>query len=279
MKLKRILTAATALLLAALLCACGLTDMLGGLFGGGKNETPQPTDNVQALADYAKRLEEAGNPEAAAAVYAQLGAAAQADAQEKAQEIVGNDVRFGLAQAVAQGSASGAVSFTDVSEADWYYDAVSWAAKHAIVSGETFSPQEPCTRAQALTFLWRAKGEPSHVLKASPFTDVTEDAYYYEPVLWAFENGLLSASSDGQFHPNDPVTRAQTVMFLYRAEGMPPVSAPSPYSDVGDADWFAPAAIWAWSAGIVTLNDARTFSPKDTCTRAHYVNFLYRCYG
>ena len=172
-----------------------------------------------------------------------------------------------------------ALTFTDVQESDWFYDAVKWAAKEGIVSGETFSPNSPCTRAQTLTFLWRAKGMPAPTKQDCPLTDVTEGAYYYEPVLWAFEKGLLSASDDGQFHAEDPVTRAQVVTFLYRAEGSPQPCSATPYSDVQDTDWFAPQAIWAYETGIVALNDAKTFSPNDPCNRAQYVNFLFRCYG
>ena len=263
-----------AALLALCLCACG---------SGKKNA--ETKSGVSAIADYAKRLSEAGNVRAASAVLQKLGSAADADARKKAADAA-DDPRIAMVRKLArtgvretlQKQARGGM-FADVSESDWYYDAVAWALEKEIVSGETFSPADPCTRAQALTFLWRAKGKPTPNLQHSPFTDVAESAYYYEPVLWAFEAGLLSASTDGQFHPDDPVTRAQTATFLYRAEGAPQQNLASPYADVQDSDWFAPAAIWAWSEDVVTLNDARTFDPQGKCTRAHYINFLYRCYG
>ena len=135
------------------------------------------------------------------------------------------------------------VVFTDVSENDWYYEPVLWASQKSIVSGDTFYPDDWCERAQALTFLWRAKGKPSPNLKVSPFTDVKEGDYFYEPVLWAFENGLISVSDDGQFHPTDATTRAQAVTFLYRAEGSPAQSGIASFGDVGSEDWFAPAVI------------------------------------
>lgn len=296
--MKRILVALLAAVLALALCACGLTDWIGGLIGGGTGPSaaggssgtearPLP-QNVQSLMDYAKQLEEAGNPEAAAAAYEKLSEAAQADAQYAAAEIVEREFDMDLIRSVAKADLQGvrddgesvaAVEFTDVSESDWYYDAVQWAAAKGVVSGETFSPGGSCTRAQALTFLWRAKGQPSHVMKSSPFTDVTEGLYYYEPVLWAFENGLLTAADDGLFHADDPVTRAMMVTFLYRAEGGDAAGAASPYSDVTGSEWFADAAVWAHAEGIVSLNDAKTFDPGGLCTRAHSINFLYRCYG
>ena len=292
--MKRILVALLAAVLALALCACGLTDFLGGLFGGSGSSDAQAssvTQNVQALLDYAKRLEEAGNPEAAAEVYSKLDEAAQADAQYQAAAILEGSSDYNLAQAVADADLQGlnptesapaapvSAEFTDVSESDWYYDAVQWAAKQGVISGETFSPAAPCTRAQALTFLWRAKGKPAPASAQSAFADVTGNDYFFEPVCWATEAGLLSVGGDGMFHPDDPVTRAMTVTFLYRAEGSNKTSFLSPYSDVSDADWYADAATWAWWEEIVTLNDARTFDPSGVCTRAHYVNFLYRCYG
>ncbi len=288
--MKKALPVLLALLLALSLCACSAGELLGGIFGGilggkGKKQDSAADSAAGALADYAGRLRERGADKAADAVLQKLGSAAAADARKKAADAA-DDPRIAMVRKLArtgvrkelQKQARGGM-FADVSGSDWYYDAVAWALEKEIVSGETFSPADPCTRAQAMTFLWRAKGKPTPNLRHCPFTDVAESAYYYEPVLWAFESGLLSAATDGQFHPDDPVTRAQTATFLYRAEGAPRVDSASPYADVQDSDWFAPAAIWAWSEDVVTLNDARTFDPQGKCTRAHYVNFLYRCYG
>ena len=168
------------------------------------------------------------------------------------------------------------VNYYDVDETDWYYDAVMWAARNGIAGGNMFLPEEPCERAQALTFLWRTKGMPKPSLKVSPFTDVTEKDYFYKPVLWAFENGLISVSDDGQFHPGDATTRAQAVTFLYRAEGPPAQSGTSSFGDVGTDEWYAPAVIWAESRGLISPDSS--FNPEDACVRAVYITFLYRCY-
>lgn len=166
--------------------------------------------------------------------------------------------------------------FDDVSESDWYYEAVQWAAGESIVSGTTFNPTGDCTRAQALTFLWRAKGKPEPNLKVSPFTDASDGDYFYAPVLWAFENGLISLSGDGKFHPDDAATRAQAVTFLYRAEGSPKTHGTSQFSDVKDTDWFAPQAVWALEKGLLSSGGA--FYPDGKASRAIYVTLLYRLY-
>ena len=169
-------------------------------------------------------------------------------------------------------------TFTDVSEGDWYYDAVMWAGEQGLVSGTEFKPNDPTTRGQALTFLWRAAGEPASVLKVSPYSDVSESDWYYAPVLWGFEKGLISAAADGQFHADGTLTRAQAVTFLCRAvEGEAGGSARS-FCDVREGDWYFAPANWAVENGIVGRSDNYAFKPDDTVTRANLLTMLYRAY-
>lgn len=284
-----------AVLLALSLCGCSvvgiITEKLGGLFGGKEAQSAETATetaayNVGSLSDYAERLAEAGVTEAADAVREKVTQAEQMEADRQALKALEGDARIDMVRRIARTDTAEVLrqqetagKFSDVSESDWFYDAVKWAAAQGIVSGESFSPNSPATRAQVLTFLWRAKGAPVPTLQNSPFADVKESNYYYEPALWAFETGLIGASKDGKFHADDSVTRAQTVTFLYRAEGEPAVDGTSPFADVQDSDWFASAAIWAYTEGIVTLNSEKTFNPQGKCTRAQYVNFLYCCYG
>lgn len=169
-------------------------------------------------------------------------------------------------------------TFTDVHEGDWYYDAVLWAGKNGIVSGTEFKPGDPANRGQALTFLWRAAGEPETILKVSPYTDVREGDWYYTPVLWGFENGLISTASDGQFHADGSLTRAQAITFLCRAlEGAPRESKRN-FSDVREGDWYFDTANWALENGVVGRDSTWGFYPDQTVTRAQFVTFLHRAY-
>ena len=169
-------------------------------------------------------------------------------------------------------------TFTDVKEGDWYYDAVYWAGKNGVVTGTEFKPGDTATRGQALTFLWRAAGEPATVLKVSPYTDVTEPDWYYTPVLWGFENGLISTAADGQFHADGTLTRAQAITFLCRAlEGAPTESKRS-FVDVREDDWYFDAANWALETGVVGLDVTHAFDPDDDVTRAQLITFLYRAF-
>ena len=168
--------------------------------------------------------------------------------------------------------------FEDVAEGTYYHDAVLWAVENGITAGVTetlFAPGQACTRAQMVTFLWRAAGSPAPTATENPFTDVAESAYYHDAVLWTAENGITGGTSAGTFSPNATVTRAQTVTFLYRAAGAPAVSGGS-FADVEADAYYADAVVWAAEQGITSGTTAETFSPAQACTRAQIVTFLYR---
>ena len=152
--------------------------------------------------------------------------------------------------------------FTDVSDSAYYYDAVKWAVEKGVTNGTsatTFTPDMACTRAQMVTFLWRANGSPK-AAGVNPFTDVSADAYYYDAVLWAVKNGITSGTSATTFAPNATVTRGQTVTFLYRANGSPAVSSSS-FSDVAADAHYANAVAWAVSEGVTNGTSATTVQP------------------
>lgn len=167
--------------------------------------------------------------------------------------------------------------FTDISKSDYFYDAVLWAVEQGITSGTsdtTFSPSASCTRAQMVTFLWRANGSPK-ATGVNPFTDVSADAYYYDAVLWAAEKGITSGTSDTTFSPDAVLTRGQTVTFLWRANGSPAVSGGS-FGDVASDAYYASAVAWAVSEGVTSGTGGNSFSPDADCTRGQIVTFLYR---
>ena len=171
--------------------------------------------------------------------------------------------------------------FVDVSGGAYYEDAVLWAVREGITSGTTattFSPGASCTRAQMVTFLWRAAGSPK-ASGSNPFRDVSADTYYYDAVLWAVENGITSGISADAFAPDAMVTRAQTVTFLYRAAGSPAAAPGSSFSDVSGNAYYADAVSWAVEKGITSGTAAAAFSPDADCTRAQIVTFLYRQYS
>ena len=169
--------------------------------------------------------------------------------------------------------------FVDVKEGAYYYDAVLWAVEQKITSGTsatTFSPDASCTRAQMVTFLWRAAGSPKVENGKNPFADVKADAYYYDAVLWAVEKGVTSGTSATTFSPDATVTRGQTVTFLYRNAGSPEVSGTMPFTDVEADAYYAKAVQWAVQQKITTGTSKTTFSPMSDCTRGQIVTFLYR---
>ena len=172
--------------------------------------------------------------------------------------------------------------FVDVPADAYYYDAVLWAAEEGITGGVDathFAPNATCTRAQAVTFLWRAAGSPAPKSSDMPFTDVAEGSYYYDAVLWAVENGITKGTSDTTFTPNAKCTRAQIVTFLWRSQKSPASDSVNPFTDVAADAYYSSAVLWAVENGITAGTTATTFSPNNDCTRAQIVTFLFRCLG
>ena len=171
-----------------------------------------------------------------------------------------------------------AQTFVDVPENAYYAPAVNWAVEKGVTEGTsatTFSPDAACTRAQIVTFLYRAAGSPAVKSTVNPFTDVTASDYYYNAVLWAVENGITTGTSETTFSPNESCTRAQCVTFLYRAVGSA-ATAKAIFTDVSADAYYAPAVDWAVEKGVTDGTSATTFSPDAVCTRAQIVTFLYR---
>ena len=171
--------------------------------------------------------------------------------------------------------------FKDVAKTQYYYEPVLWAVNHdpqitAGTSATTFSPANPCTRGQIVTFLWRAKGCPEPTITKNPFTDVKSSDYFYKAVLWAVEKEITAGTSKTTFSPAATVTRAQTVTFLWRAEGKPAVKTANPFKDVPAGQYYTDAVLWAVKNEITAGTSATTFSPANPCTRAQIVTFLYR---
>ena len=175
--------------------------------------------------------------------------------------------------------AAGNNPFTDVPAGSYYEDAVIWAVGKGITSGTsavTFDPNGNCTRAQAVTFLWRAAGSPAAKSKVMPFTDVPSGSYYYDAVLWAMEQGITKGTSDTAFSPDATCTRAQIVTFLWRANGSPAVSGNSAFTDVAADAYYAAAVTWAEKNGVTGGIGGGLFGSNNNCTRAQIVTFLYR---
>ena len=170
--------------------------------------------------------------------------------------------------------------FTDVKEGSYYVDAVNWAVDKKVTSGKTettFAPNDSCTRAQAVTFLWRAAGSPEPTASEMTFTNVKADSYYYKAVLWAVENKITSGMSDTLFAPDATCSRSQIVTFLYRMQNSPESKAENPFTDVKADAYYANAVLWAVENGVTTGASATTFDPAGDCTRGQIVTFLYRC--
>ena len=175
--------------------------------------------------------------------------------------------------------AAGNNPFTDVPAGSYYEDAVIWAVEKGItngVSSNMFAPNDPCTRAQIVTFLWRAAGSPAPKSMSS-FTDVPADAFYAKAVAWAVENGITSGTGEGKFSPDATCTRAQSVTFLYRASGSPAVSGNSAFTDVAADAYYAAAVKWAEKNGITGGIGGGLFGSDNDCTRSQIVTFLWRC--
>ena len=171
--------------------------------------------------------------------------------------------------------------FVDVKSGDYYYDAVLWAARNGITSGTDtvhFSPEQPCTRAQIVTFLWRAAGAPEPKGTAASLTDVASGSYYEKAVAWAIENGITTGTGDGEFSPDDTCTRAQAVTFLARALNAK-AAGKAEFSDVSADSYFADAVAWAAANGVTEGVGNGMFAPDNDCTRGQIVTFLFRAYN
>lgn len=171
------------------------------------------------------------------------------------------------------------VPFVDIVKGSFYYDAVVWGYNNSIVNGVDsthFAPDASCTRAQVVTFLWRAAGSPEPKSMSTPFTDVKSGSFYAKAAAWAYENGIVKGTTDTTFAPNATVTRAQFVTFLWRYEDCPSSSIANPFSDVSESSVYAPAILWAAENGVTVGTGNGTFVPNGACTRAHVVTFLYR---
>ena len=170
---------------------------------------------------------------------------------------------------------AGGITFVDVPSDAYYAMAVDWALKKIITSGtseSTFSPDDTCTRAQILTFLWRAVGSPK-AESSNPFTDVKSGHYYYDAAIWAYEKGMVSK---GKFSATAPCTRASTVTYLWKNAGSPDVGTANTFTDVPESASYAKAVAWAVASGITSGTSESTFSPDSTCTRGQIVTFLWR---
>ena len=170
--------------------------------------------------------------------------------------------------------------FIDVPAGSYFYEAVMWAVENGVttgVSASRFDPNGICTRAQAVTFLWRAAGSPAPRSRTMPFTDVPVGSYYYDAVLWAVENGITKGTSETRFSPNMTCSRAQIVTFLWRSEKSPAAGTANPFADVKSTAYYADAVLWAVKENITKGTTSTTFSPNADCTRAQIVTFLWRC--
>lgn len=235
----------------------------------------EKSEELEACVKKAQALLESGNisAESVAALTAELtallkkgGTAPQAGAGRKA------------APAPAQTAApkAAAVQFTDVKKDAYYYDAVQWAVQKGVASGTsetTFGPDQNCTRAQAISFLWRAAGSPAPKAAKGPFTDVADGAYYQQAVAWAAERGIVSGST---LNPDAEVTRGQLATFLYWEAGSPSVGKAASFTDVPADAYYSQAAAWVAEKGIASGTGENTFSPDAVCTRGQIVTFLYR---
>lgn len=170
-------------------------------------------------------------------------------------------------------------TFKDVPSTSYFFNAVEWGVANNIVAGTTattFSPEALATRAQFVSFLWRASGRPEPETTKNPFTDVKESDYFYKAVLWAVENKIVAGTSATTFSPNGTCTRAQAVTFMWRHAGRPNASGSTAFTDVPSGEYYSTAVAWGAAKKFVAGTSATTFSPNNTCTRAQAVTFLYR---
>ena len=228
-----------------------------------KGYTLTIVDNSQAKTGKLSADVETAVTVAEGAVYNPLPAAAETPAQETPAETPAQE-------------APAANPFTDVADTAYYYEPVLWAVGKGITTGRTettFVPNETCTEANILTFLWRASGKPAAAVTENPFGEaVSADAYYYQAALWAFEKKMI----DETFTPNTACTRDQAVYFMWMAAGAPADAKAASFTDVAADASYAAAVNWAVAQGVTTGRTETTFAPTETCTRGNIVTFLYR---
>ena len=170
-------------------------------------------------------------------------------------------------------------AFQDVPANSYFYNATCWANKCGVLpTAQFFNPNQACTRADMITFLWRAAGSPQSKLTYMPFSDVSEKAVCYEAVKWALEKGITKGTNNLMFRPYETVTRAEVITFLYRYAGVTTTAA-NPYTDVAEGDWFFDAVRWADSQKITNGTNNLMFRPYDECTRAQVLTFLHRYFS
>ena len=166
-------------------------------------------------------------------------------------------------------------AFTDVPKSEYYYEPVMWAVKQEVTAGTTattFSPNQTCTNAQILTFVWRANGCPEPSI-SNPFTNLDTNQYYAKAAIWAYENKMISGNT---FDANKPCTRAMTVEYFWKQAGSPSTALYDKFTDVKSNASYAQAVAWAVNNGVTAGTSDTTFSPSQTCTRGQIVTFLYR---
>lgn len=194
-------------------------------------------------------------------------------------EIIVECVQYNKSVDYPQGIYLYTSAFSDVTTEAYYSDSVHWAMINDVTSGTdsvSFSPDMPCERAQMVTFLWRAAGEPQPKNTQNPFVDISVDSYYYTAVLWAVEQGITSGISPTMFGPNELCTRSQAVTFLYRYAGAPKINSETSFRDVSTTAYYANAVKWAVMNEVTSGTSTSTFSPMENCSRAQIVTFLYR---
>lgn len=172
--------------------------------------------------------------------------------------------------------------FTDVPSGSYYENAVIWAVNKGVTKGtssNTFSPNKVCTRAEAITLLWRASGSPASNTSIKKFKDVTKDSYYYDAVAWAVEKGICFGTSKDTFSPNKNCNRAEIVTFIWRVQKSPEVNGSNPFNDVTTNAYYSKAVMWAVRENVTKGITESLFGPRNVCTRAQIVTFVWRTMG
>lgn len=210
-----------------------------------------------------------------------LGTLKAVDSKNKEIKLTAKDGKytFSMPSSNVTVTATFKKNFTDVPNGSYFEEAVDWAVKKGITTGTSaalFNPDGICTRAQAVTFLWRAAGSPAPQSSAMPFTDVPAGSYYYDAVLWAVENNITKGTSATTFHPDMNCSRAQIVTFLWRSQKSPSADSANPFADVASSAYYADAVLWAVKEDVTKGTSDTKFSPDANCTRAQIVTFIWR---